>query len=73
MKKSAKKKRKPNRKGASDFSKGVRDKYAARFAEGTNVITLAPDVAEFFPDSESVNTVLRAIVGVARKSIRKGA
>ncbi len=27
-----------------DFSKGVRGKYAKRYAEGTNVVVLAPDV-----------------------------
>jgi hypothetical protein len=56
-----------------DFSKGIRGKYAKRYAEGTNVVVLAPDVAEFFPDSESVNTALRALVGVARKNVRKTA
>jgi hypothetical protein len=29
-----------------DFSGGIRGKYAARYAEGTNVVVLAPDVAE---------------------------
>jgi hypothetical protein len=28
-----------------DFTSGVRGKYAARFAEGTNLVLLAPDVA----------------------------
>lgn len=56
-----------------DFSKGVRGKYAERYAEGSNIIVLAPDVAEFFPDSESVNSALRALVGVARKNVKKGA
>jgi hypothetical protein len=56
-----------------DFSKGIRGKYAKRFAEGTNVVVLAPDVAEFFPDSASVNAALRALVGVARKSVRGAA
>jgi hypothetical protein len=30
-----------------DFSGGERGKYAARYAEGTNVVVLAPDVAAF--------------------------
>ena len=38
-----------------DFSGGVRGKYAARFAAGTNVVVLSPDVAEVFPDSMAVN------------------
>ena len=32
-----------------DFSQGVQGKYAQRYAEGTNVIVLAPDVADVFP------------------------
>jgi hypothetical protein len=33
-----------------DFSRGVRGKYANRFAEGTIMVVLDPDVAELFPD-----------------------
>jgi hypothetical protein len=54
-----------------DFSQGVRGKYAKRYAQGTNIVILAPDVAEFFPDSESVNAALRALVGVAQENVRK--
>lgn len=36
-----------------DFSGGVRGKYAARFAHGSSVVVLDPDVAEVFTDSES--------------------
>jgi hypothetical protein len=45
-----------------DFSKGVRGKYAQRFREGTNVVVLAPEVAELFPDSAAVNDALKALV-----------
>ena len=45
-----------------DFSKGVRGKYADRFAKGSNVVVLEPDVAKAFPDSESVNRALRKFV-----------
>ena len=45
-----------------DFSKGVRGKYAGRFAEGTNLVFLQPDVAKEFPDSESVNEALRSLL-----------
>jgi len=44
-----------------DFRSGVRGKYAARFAEGSNVAVLDPDVAALFPDSDSVNHALRAL------------
>ena len=43
-----------------DFTKGVRNKYAGRYAEGTNLVLLEPDLAEKFPDSKSVSRALRA-------------
>ena len=49
-----------------DFSNGVRGKYVDRFAKGSNVIVLDPDVAQVFPDSESVNQALRALVEIIR-------
>jgi hypothetical protein len=51
-----------------DFSDGVRGKYAARFAEGSNVVVLSPDVAEIFPDSEAVNEALRTLVRISGKT-----
>ena len=45
-----------------DFSGGVRGKYAARMAEGTNVVLIAPDLAKLFPTSEAVNKALRDLV-----------
>jgi hypothetical protein len=50
-----------------DFRGGVRGKYAARFAAGSNVVVLDPDVAEVFPDSHAVNEALRLLVGIARR------
>lgn len=50
-----------------DFSKGVRGKYAKRYAAGSNVVILSPDVAEAFPDSDSVNEALRVLIKVARQ------
>lgn len=43
-----------------DFSDGVRGKYAARFAEGSNVVVLDPDVAGEFKTWKAVNDALRA-------------
>ncbi len=51
-----------------DFRGGVRGKYAKRYAEGTNVVVLAPDVAAVFPDAQSVNEALRALVRIARRN-----
>jgi hypothetical protein len=44
-----------------DFRKGVRGKHAARYAEGTNVVVLAPDVAREFKTTEQVNETLRTV------------
>ncbi|MGZ4838077.1 MAG: hypothetical protein ACXVZR_05975 [Terriglobales bacterium] len=44
-----------------DFSKGVRGKHAARYASGTNVVVLEPDVAREFPTSDDVNETLRTV------------
>ena len=71
MKKAAKAKGDPDMLAEYDFSQGVRGKYAQRYAEGTNLVVLSPDVAEFFPDSEAVNAALRALVDIARKSVKK--
>ena len=49
-----------------DFTVGVRGKHARRFAHGTHVILLAPDVARMFPKAETVNTSLRALAKIIR-------
>lgn len=54
-----------------DFRKGVRGKYAKRYAEGSNVVVLSPDMAKVFPTSESVNEALRTLVLVGRKKTKK--
>ena len=53
-----------------DFSNGVRGKYPDRFAQGSNVVVLDPDVAQVFTDSESVNQALRALIIQQRISSR---
>jgi len=50
-----------------DFSKGIRGKYAARYAEGTNVVVIEPDVAKIFPDHNSVNQALRSLAEIIKK------
>ena len=49
-----------------DFSGAVRGVTAARYAEGTNVVVIAPDVLDVFPDRASVNEALRALAPVIR-------
>ena len=54
-----------------DFTGGVRGKYAERMAKRKNVITLEPDVAEIFTDSESVNQALRGLLPIIQKQAEK--
>jgi hypothetical protein len=50
-----------------DFTGGVRGKYAKRYAEGTNVVVIDPDVAKYFPDHESVNEALRSLTKIIKR------
>jgi hypothetical protein len=50
-----------------DLTGGERGKYAARYAEGTNVVLLDPDVAAVFPSSSAVNDALRALAAIAKR------
>lgn len=47
-----------------DFSKAVRNPYASRYAAGSNIVVLEPDVAAHFPNSASVNQALRSLTQV---------
>jgi hypothetical protein len=61
-------------KAGYDFSGGVRCKYFDRYRRGINVVLLDPELADAFPDSESVNEALRALVTIAtRRETRKRA
>ncbi|MFZ5919190.1 MAG: hypothetical protein ACOYZ7_19845 [Chloroflexota bacterium] len=50
----------------SQLQGGVRGKYAPRYEGGTNLVLLAPDVAEAFPTDEAVNEALRLLIRLAR-------
>jgi hypothetical protein len=54
-----------------DFSKGVRGVTAARYAEGTNVIVVDPEVLDVFPDGAAVNEALRALAPVIRNQRKR--
>lgn len=42
-----------------DFSAGERGTYASKYAEGSNVVVLDPDVAAEFKSPQAVNDALR--------------
>jgi hypothetical protein len=53
-----------------DFSKGVRGKHFKRVQQGTNVVVIAPDLLDTFPDSEAVNEALRSLKKIATRSVK---
>ena len=55
-----------------DFSTAVRGATAVRYAQGTNVVVVEPDLVDVFPDTESVNEALRALAPVIRHQRQRG-
>ena len=49
----------------SVFENAERGEYARRYAAGTNIVRLAPDVAAAFPDEKAVNDALRFVKQIA--------
>lgn len=62
-----------------DFSNSRSNQYASRYAAGSTVVVLEPDVAAIFPNATEVNEALRALAGIVQKhgprraNTRKGA
>lgn len=50
-----------------DFSRSRPNRYASRYAKGSLVVTLDPDVAAIFPGAREANDALRALAGVIRR------
>ena len=50
-----------------DFSGAVRGVTAWRYAEGANVVVVAPDLLDVFPDEKSVDEALRALASMLRR------
>jgi hypothetical protein len=51
----------------SKLKRAVRSKYTARYRAGTNLVLLSPDVAEYFPDEQSVNSAWRTLIRAAKR------
>ena len=51
---------------------GVRGKYVKRLRERTNIVVLEPEVAEAFPNEQSVNQALRGVLNTTRAVRRTG-
>ena len=50
-----------------DFSEAVRGVTASRYAQGTNVVVVDPEVLDVFPNSGALNEALRALAPVLRR------
>lgn len=53
-----------------DLGKGVRGKYIARLAKGSNIVRLIPEVARAFPAEAAVNDALLSLVKLSQKVSR---
>jgi hypothetical protein len=53
-----------------DFSAAVRGVTAARYAQGSNIVVIDPEVLDVFPDGARVNQTLRALAPVLRQQRR---
>jgi transcription elongation factor GreA-like protein len=50
-----------------DFSKAIQGKYSKKYAEGTNIVVIEPDVVKYFPDHDSVNEALRSLIEILKR------
>ena len=50
-----------------DFSDAIRGVTTARYAKGSNVVAVDPEVLDVFPDGVAVNQALRALAPVRRR------
>jgi hypothetical protein len=54
-----------------DFGDATRNKYAARYAAGSTVVVLEPDVAAAFPTSRAANDALRGLASIMERHRRQ--
>jgi hypothetical protein len=57
----------------SDFGVLARGKYVERLRASSNVVAIAPDVADLFPNAAAVNAALRSPAEIAKRAVpRRG-
>jgi hypothetical protein len=52
----------------SDFGALVRGKYVERLRASSNVVVIAPEVADLFPNAAAVNAALRSLAEIAKRA-----
>lgn len=71
MKKASAKRRNDDLRPEYDLSQlkgGVRGKYYRKATAGTNLVLIEPELADVFPDTESVNRALRLLADTAESA-----
>jgi hypothetical protein len=53
----------------AQLKEGVRGKYTERYHQGKNLVLLEPDVAQAFPNAQSVNEALRLLIKLAQSQV----
>jgi hypothetical protein len=52
----------------SDFGAVVRGKYSEQLRAKSNVVVIAPEVADLFPNASAVNAALRSLAEIAKRA-----
>ena len=52
----------------SDFGALVRGKYVEQLRASSNVVVIAPEVADLFPNAAAVNAALRSLAEIAKRA-----
>ena len=52
----------------SDFETLVRGKYTEQLRASSNVVVIAPEVSELFPNAAAVNAALRSLAEIAKRA-----
>ncbi|MBN1696998.1 MAG: hypothetical protein JW881_05765 [Spirochaetales bacterium] len=55
-----------------DFTEGIKGKYAKRYAEGSNVVVLDPEISREFKDSDNVNEALKYLMFIIKRHKKAG-
>jgi hypothetical protein len=53
-----------------DLSGGVKNPYAGRFAKGTNLVLIEPELFEVFPSGKAVNAALRILLKAGAQALK---
>ena len=70
MKKKTAKVDKDEMRAEYDLSGGVKNPYAGRFAKGTNLVLIEPELFKVFPSGKSVNAALRILLKAGAQAVK---